>query len=244
MQSFGKFSTNFDHEYLTEHYLYTPLEDEKITIEELEILLKNKRKSVAGTIFLYNPIEAPLGLSSEKSLASQGYEIEDNYIKLAENPLFYILASALKKEYKGKIVEVKYLFNLNRPYLEGNAILEEFDGDLAKLPTTQLTRYDRELNYIDVLNVRLSGKFVFFAFGHKYERHHKNIITYARALSTQVQKLGKEIAFIYDNNCDIEEAKETAYFLSPIATGKLKDIRANKFKEAFKTNPPSIKKMP
>ncbi|MDY0117462.1 MAG: hypothetical protein RBR59_07800 [Sulfurimonadaceae bacterium] len=244
MQSFGKFSTNFDQEYLTEHYVYTPLQDEKISIEELEVLLKNKRKTVAGTIILHNPTEAPVKFASDKSLKSQGYEIEDVYVELAENPLFYLLTSALKEHYKGKVVEIKYLFNLNRPHIDAISILEDFDGDIAKLPTSQFTRYDRTFNYIDVPNIRLSGKFVYFGCGHKYERHLKDTIHYARSLCTQAQKLGKEVSFMYDNNCDEQEAKESAYFLAPIATGKLKDTRANLFKEAFKTNPPSIKKMP
>jgi hypothetical protein len=48
---------------------------------------------------------------------------------------------------------------------------------------------------------------------------------------------------MYDNNCDEAEAKEIAYFLSPMATGKFKDSHANGFKKAFQTNPPSILKL-
>jgi hypothetical protein len=243
MQAFGLFETNFDVEYLTQHYLYTPLEDEKITIADLEKMLQNKRKTVAGTVFLYNPTHAPLGYNTESRLALQGYEFDGKLCELAESPMFYLFASALKANYKGKLVEIKYLFNINRPNIEPTPILEEFDADLEKLPTNLLTRYDRELNYLDIPNIRLSGKFVFFGCGHKHDRHHKSIIAYARALSAQVQKLGKEIAFMYDNNCDEAEAKEVAYFLSPMATGKFKDSHANGFKKAFQTNPPSILKL-
>jgi Mn-dependent DtxR family transcriptional regulator len=53
MQVFGKFSTNFDMDYLVEHYLYVNnSEEEKITVTDLEQMLKKKRKSVAGTIFV------------------------------------------------------------------------------------------------------------------------------------------------------------------------------------------------
>lgn len=243
MQSFGKFATNFGHEYLVEHYVYTPLEEEKISSKELEALLKNRRKTIAGTLFLYNPVQAPLGYNTESALSAQGYEIEDDFVELAENPLFYLLASALKHTYKGRLIEIKYLFNYNRPNIEPTPILEEFEADIEKLPTNLLTRYDRHMNYQDTPNIRLSGKFVFFACGHKHDRHHKNIIAYARGLSAQAQKLGKEVVFMYDNNCDETEAKESAYFLAPLATGKFKDIRANAFKEAFKTNPPTIQKI-
>jgi hypothetical protein len=155
----------------------------------------------------------------------------------------YILNAAFKEHYKGKLIEIRYLFNYNRENIEPTPILEEFDADLDKLNSMQLTRYDRNLNYIDIPNIRLTGKFVFFGMGHKYDRHHKNIITYARALSEHVNKLDKTVVFMHDNNYDEDECRELAYYLSPFATGKMREKRANGLKEVFKTVPPKVVKI-
>ncbi len=243
MQTFGIFSTNIDLEYLTKQYIYLPLEDETIDTKELKALLKNKRKTVAGTIFLYNPTMSPLGYNNESTLAEQGYEFDGEYCELNFDANCNLFATALKKEYKGKLVEIKYLFNLNKANIEPTPILEEFDADLDRYTSNQLTRYDKKLNYQDYLNMSLNGKWVFFASGNKYDRHHKEIIRYARSLAAHVKKLGKEISFMHDRNYDAEESVDVAYFLPPIAAGKLKDIRANAFKNAFRTNPPTIQRI-
>ncbi|MCK4737519.1 MAG: hypothetical protein KAT10_03090 [Sulfurimonas sp.] len=243
MQTFGKFSTNIDLEYIQEQYIYIQEDDEIIDIDQLEQMLKKKRKTVAGTIFLYNPTIAPVGYRDDASLESQGYEFDGRFSELGFDKNCGLFSSAIKDGYRGKLIEIKYLFSLNKPNIEPTPILEEFDADLDRYSSNQLTRYDKELNYQDIPNIRLSGKFVFFGSGNKYDRHHKAIIIYARALSEHVQKLGKEIAFMYDNNYDADESQERAYFLPPIAGGKLKDIRANAFKKAFSTNPPTIIKV-
>lgn len=240
LQTFGKFSTNLDIEYIAEHYIYIPKDDEIIDVSQLEEMLKKKRKTVIGTIFLYNPTISPIGYNCNSKLASQGYAFDGEYCELNFDNNCNLFASAIKNGYKGNLIEIKYLFNLNRPNIEPTPILEEFDADLDKYTSNQLTRYDKELNYHDYPNIRLSGKFVFFASGNKFDRHHKNIIAYARNISAQAAKLGKEIAFMHDNNYDAPESQELAYFLPPIATGKLKDVRANAFKKAFSSFPPSI----
>jgi len=241
MQIFGKFRTNFDMDYLDEHYIYVSGdEDEKISVADLEEMLKKKRKSVCGTIFLYNPEHSPVGFKMSRFLQEDGFTQYDEFVALNEDPLSYVINAALKKEYRGKLVEIKYLFSYNRANIAPTPIIEEFDADLDKLTSEQLTRYDRELNYLDVPNIRLSGKFVFFGMGSNYDRHHKAIKAYARGLSAQVQKLDKTIVFIYDKNYDEDEAKRRAYFIDPNATGKMKEIRANAFKEVFKTLPPQI----
>jgi hypothetical protein len=79
--------------------------------------------------------------------------------------------------------------------------------------------------------------------GHKHDRHHKAIIGYARALAAQISKLDKQIVFLHDNNYDADECIELAYFLSPTATGKMKEIRANAFKEVFKETPHKVVKI-
>ena len=248
LQTFGIFSTNFDHEYLTKHYIYINEKDEdrediKISTQELQALLKKKSKNVAGTIFLYNPTIAPLGLNTDSSLAQQGFEDFGKMCELGFSDSINLFSKAIREGYRGKLIEIKYLFTYNKADIEPTPILEEFDSDLDRYTSEQFTRYDKELNYQDYLNMSFNGKFVFFGTGSKYDRHHKEIITYARNISTQTQKLGKEIVFLYDRNYDEEECVEVAYFLSPFATGKMRDIRANAFKNAFRTNPPTVQRL-
>ncbi|MBU1658434.1 hypothetical protein KKG72_05195 [bacterium] len=243
MQTFGKLTQHLEIEYLTQHYIYIPQNDEKIDIDQLKNLLKNKRKTVAGTLFLYNPAMSPIGYNTQTKLAYQGYEFNNEYCELNFDDMCDLFSNAIKTEYKGKLLEIKYLFNLNRPNIEPTPVLEEFENDLDRYSSNQLTRYDKELNYHDYLNIRLSGKFVFFAWGHKYDRHHKNIIAYARNIIEQTQKLGKDVAFLYDNTHDEKDSLEVGYFLSPVTVGKFRAARANAFKKAFKTNPPTIQKM-
>ena len=239
MQVFGKFSTNFDMDYLVEQYMYiNESEDEKITVDDLENMLKKKRKHVAGTVFLYNPERSPVGYKMSRFLQEDGFDKYDEFVPLNESPKDYVLNAGLKQHYKGKLVEIRYLFTYNRENIEPTPIIEEFDADIDKLTSTQFTRYDRNLNYIDIPKIRLTGKFVFFGIGHKYDRHHKAIIAYARALSAHVNKLDKNVVFMYDNNYDPEECIERAYYPSPYAGGKAREIRANAVKAIFKTMPP------
>jgi len=238
MQIFGKFTTNFDMDYINGHYIYlNENDDDKITGEDVENMLKKKRKNVCGTVILYNPELSPVGYSMSHFLQEEGFEKYDEFVPLNENPMSYVINAGLKNIYPGKLVEIKYLFSYNRANIAPTPIIEEFDADIDKLTSTQFTRYDRELNYIDVPNIRLSGKFVFLGMGHKYDRHHKAIIAYAQAVAKQVQKLDKQVVFLHDNNYDADEALEQAYFLSPVATGKMKEVRANAFKEVFKASP-------
>ncbi len=248
MQTFGKFSTNIDIEYISEHYIYINEKDEdrqdiKIGISDLESMLKKKRKSVAGTIFLYNPTISPVGYNNNSSLEDQGYEFDGSFSELNFNDMMNLFSASIRDGYRGKLIEIKYLFNLNRANIEPTPILEEFDADLDRYTSNQLTRYDKELNYQDYLNIRLSGKFVYFGSGHKYDRHHKEIIRYARNLSKQALKLGKKVSFTHDNNYDADESIEIAYFLSPLAVGKIKERRINAFKNAFRSYPPTIQKL-
>ncbi|WP_297441063.1 hypothetical protein [Sulfurimonas sp.] len=239
MQVFGKFSTNFDMDYLVEEYMYiNENEDERITVDDLNNMLKKKRKSVAGTVFLYNPEVSPVGFKMSRFLQEDGFDKYDEFVALNETPKDYVLNAAFKEHYKGKLVEIRYLFNYNRENIEPTPIIEEFDADLDKITSTQFTRYDRHLNYIDIPNIRLSGKFVFLGMTNKYDRHHKAIIAYAQALSQHINKLDKNLVFMYDRNYDPDECIQRAYFLSPFATGKGREIRANAMKEIFKQLPP------
>ncbi len=248
MQTFGQFSTNFDHEYLTKHYIYINEKDEdrqdiKIDINDFKDMLKKKRKTVAGTIFLYNPTVSPVGFNNDSLLADQGFEFDDEYYELNFNDMMNLFSKSVRDGYRGKLLEIKYLFNLNKANIEPTPILEELDADLDKYNTNQLTRYDKKLNYQDYINMSLNGKFVYFGSGHKYDRHHKEIITYAKNIASQALKLGKEVYFTHDNNYDADECVDVAYFLSPLAVGKIKEKRINAFKNAFRTNPPTIQKL-
>lgn len=244
MQIFGKFTTNFDMDYINGHYIYFNENDtQKIRPTDVEEMLKSRRKTVCGTIFLYNPELSPKAYSISNFLQEDGFDKYDEFVELNEDPMSYVINAGLKNIYPNKLVEIKYLFNYNRTDIAPTPIIEEFDSDIDKLTSSQFTRYDRELNYIDIPNIRLNGKFVFFGMGNKYDRHHKAIINYARALAAQVNKLDKQIVFLHDNNYDEDECLEKAYFLSPLATGKMKEIRANAFKEVFKDSPHKIVKI-
>ncbi len=243
MQTFGIFSTEIGHVYLTKQYVYIQEEDEVIDSKHLEMMLKKKSKNVAGTIFLFNPTIAPIGYSTDTPLDEQEFEDFDKFVELEFDRNCILFAAALKDGYRGKLVEIKYLFNYNKADIEPTPIMEEFDADLDRFTSGQLTRYKKELNYQDYTNLSLNGKFVFFASGNKYDRHHKSIIHYARALSAAAKKLGKEIVFMHDRNYDEDESKEVAYFLPALAHGKLRDIRANAVKRAFATNPPQIQRL-
>jgi len=248
MQTFGKFATKHDIEYLTEHYIYINEKNEDrtdklISQDEFEAMLKKKRKTVAGTIFLYNPTISPVGYNNNSLLAEQGYEFDGKFTELNFNDMMNLFSASIRDGYRGKLIEIKYLFNLNKANIEPTPILEEFDSDLDRYTSSQLTRYDREFNYQDYLNIRLSGKFVYFGSGHKHDRHHKEIITYARNLASQAVKLGKEVYFTHDKNYDADECIDIAYFLSPLAVGKIKEKRINAFKNAFRTCPPTIQRL-
>lgn len=248
MQTFGKFSTNFDTEYITQHYIYINEKDEerediKISIDDLENMLKKKRKTVAGTIFLYNPTLSPIGYNNESRLEEQGFEFDNSFHELNFNDYMNLFSKSIRDGYRGKLIEIKYLFNLNRANIQPTPILEEFDADLDRYSSNQLTRYDKNMNYQDYLNIRLNGKFVYFGCGSKYDRHHKEIIKYVRNIAAQVVKLGKDVVFTHDNNYYEDECVDVAYFLEPIVAGKMRDIRSNAFKNAFRTNPPTIQKI-
>lgn len=238
MQAFGKFATEHDLEYLTEHYLYFNEPDEKIGVADLKALLKKRNKSVAGTIFLYNPVMAPAGYSAERPLAEQGYAFDGDYTELQFGKLMDIFQARIKG-YGGKLIEVKYLFNYNRPDIEPTTVLETFNEDIEKLPSYQQTRFSRELNYHDVKNIRLSGKFVFFAWGNRIDqKHHQNILNYARGIFEQSRKIGKSAAFIYKRGMGLEMSEEGVYFFHPVAGGKLKTKITEAIAKAFSTQPP------
>jgi len=237
MLAFGKFAIEYDLEYLVEHYLYFNAPDEELTAGDLTHLLRKKNKTVAGTIFLYNPAIAPAGYNTDTPLAAQGYAFDGNYTPLQFNKLMDIFQSRIHG-FEGKLIEVKYLFNYNRPDIEPTSVLETFNEDIEKLPSYQQTRFSRGLNYHDVKNIRLSGKFVFFAWGNRFDRHHPNILAYAKSIFEQSEKIGKARAYVYDPGLREQESEAGVRFLPPVAAGKLKTKVTEAIARAFGTNPP------
>ena len=249
MQTFGKYATNFDLEYLIEHYIYINEKDEdgnniEIDKQDLENMLKKRRKSIAGTIVLFNPNIAPKGFNMETSLTQQGFEFNNEFYELEFNAMMGLFSKSIKDKYRGKLIEIKYLFNLNKENVQKtNYLLEEFNSDIEKLRSNQLTRHDKNLNYHDYLNMRYNGKFIFFAHGHKFDKAYTNILHYAQNISMQAVKTGKKIVFIHDKNYDVDECIDIVYYLSPLAKAKMKDVLANAFANAFMQNPPTIQRV-
>ena len=226
MQFFGKFTEVHELEYLTKSYIYIPFKDEErqdipIDIDELNKLLKKKSKNIAGTVFLYNPTTAPIGYKSEEKLYPQGFKIDDKYYELNIDHATRVVGRGLKK-YQGQLIEVKYLFTYNKADIQPTSTLEVFDMDLEKLHTNLLTVFAKNDNFHDYKNISYNGKFIFFAWGHKFDRHHSNIALYASNIAQYAKKAGKEIGFIYDGVMDKDESFEYTRFIHPRAFGKLK----------------------
>ncbi|MEA3513150.1 MAG: hypothetical protein U9R37_06070 [Campylobacterota bacterium] len=228
MQFFGKYKEKHELEYLIKSYIYIPYKDENkeditITVEELNSLLKKKSKNVAGTVFLYNPCTAPIGLIKNEKLSYQDFKFTDDFHELQIENEVRIVGRNLKK-YAGKLIEVKYLFTYNKEDIQPTSVLEVFDMDLEKLQTNLLTVFAKDENFHDYRNISYNGKFIFFAWGHKFDRHHTNIALYASNIAQWAKKLDKEIGFIYDKAMDENGSFEYTRFFAPDSFGKLKLI--------------------
>jgi len=226
MQVFGKFKEVHDLEYMIKSYLYIPLKDEnnediEINEEELNLLLKKKNKNVAGTIFLYNPFTAPKDLKRGEKLITQDFRFLDKFYEVHVENEVRIVGRNLKR-YAGKLIEIKYLFNYNKDNIEPTSVLEVFDMDLGKLNSSQLTVFAKNDNFQDAKNISYNGKFIFFAWGHKIDRHHNEIALYASNIAQWAKKSGKEIAFVYDRVKDEDDSFEYTRFFKPASFGKLK----------------------
>jgi len=226
MQVFGKFKEVHDLEYMIKSYLYIPFRDENnedilLTIEQLDLLLKKKNKNVAGTIFLYNPCTAPINLKVGEKLINQGFRFDDKFHEVHVENEVRIVGRSLK-QYRGKLIEIKYLFNYNKENIEPTSVLEVFDMDLGKLNSSQLTVFAKDGNFQDVKNISYNGKFIFFAWGHKFDRHHNEISLYASNIAQWAKKSGKEIGFIYDRVKDEADSFEYTRFFKPTSFGKLR----------------------
>lgn len=232
MQVFGKYKEVHELEYLTKCYIYINKEGETIESSDLDLLLKKKNKNVAGTIFLYNPTMYPVGYSKTEKLQEQEFRFDDKFYELETEDAIRLVSKHLKK-YEGKLIEVKYLFSYIKDDIQPTSVLEVFDMDLEKVHTNQLTVFAKKDNYHDFKNISYNGKFIFFAWGHKFDKHHTNISTYASNISQWAKKQNKEISFIYDGSMDEYDSFEYTKFFHPVAFGKMKQIIPIAIEEIF-----------
>jgi len=237
MQFFGKFKEVHDLEYIIKSYLYIPFKDDNnedinIDIAQLNILLKKKNKNIAGTVFLYNPSTAPIGYKNDEKLIYQDFRIDDKFYELNVDDATRKIGRGLKK-YQGKLIEIKYLFTYNKKDIQPTSTLEVFDMDLEKLHTNLLTVFAKDDNFHNYKNISYNGKFIFFAWGHKFDRHHTNISLYASNIANWAKKSGKEIGFIYDGVMDKNDSFEYTRFIHPVAFGKLKLLIAPAINAVF-----------
>ena len=247
MQIFGKYTIVHDLEYLTKTYIYVNKDNEDILEpKDLDLLLKKKNKHVAGTIFLYNPFLYPVGYKNDQKLQEQEFNFDNKFVEIEANAELRIVSKPLKHKYKGKLIEVKFLFNYIKENIQPTSALEVFDMDLEKINTNLLTVFAKQDNYHDVKNISYNGKFIFFAWGNKFDKHHPNIALYASNIAQWAKKQGKEISFIYDGVSDEEKSFEYTRFIAPVAFGKLKDIIPMTLEKIFTQDtikPFSIKNM-
>ena len=244
MQYFGNYEIGFDKEFLTQSYLYVNKEDEQIDIKEFKSKIKtqkDKKKNIVGTIVMYNPFIYPIGYDEKKFLSDQDYDFDQGFVELKIEREMTLLKQALVQTdaYKGKLIEIKFLFNLNTYDIDRSEVLMNFNEDCELLNTNQLTIYHKDFNYTDVANMSFNGKFIFFAWGHKInKKEFLYIYDYAKSFYDKAVQMQKKISFIYRKSTRDTYAKEHLQFLQPIQTGRFKSNMPNAVKECFKTVPP------
>ena len=102
-----------------------------------------------------------------------------------------------------------------------------------RLHTNLLTVFAKNDNFQDYKNISYNGKFIFFAWGHKIDRHHTNIAVYASNIAQWAKKQNKEIGFVYDKVKDEDESFEYTRFYSPYNFGKLKLVVPEAIAQVF-----------
>lgn len=242
MQYFGKYDVGFGKEFLVESYLYVNKDGEDdISVEMFEELIKNKKlkkKNIAGTVFMYNPFVYPLGYDQKKDLQMQEYDKFGEFDELKierEITLF----KPLVKGYEGQLIEIRNLFNLNSHNIDTPEKLVALNQDTELLNSQQLTIFDQDMNYHDVPNMDINGKFVFFAWGTKINKKEFHYIyVYAKAIYDKCVQMQKKVLFIYKRSTQKPYAIEHLHFLHPVGVGRYKSRMVPALKNAFATNPP------
>ena len=241
MQCFGKYETHFEEEFLVESYLYFNKDEEELSIEEFEQLIKNqklKKKNIAGTIFMYNPYYYPLGYDNQKTLRSQDFDFDRGFYNISIEKEIAMFRASIK-EYEGQLIQIRTLFNLNIKKIDVSTILVSLNDDTEKLNTSQFTKFQKEANYIDVNNLTLNGKFVFFAWGHKINQNEfVNIHSYAKSIYDKAVQMQKKVAFMFRKSTQAPYAIENLQFLHPLDGAKLTYRMPEALAKVFSTNPP------
>lgn len=241
MQYFGVIETKYEEIFLTSSFLYFNKENENINSKELKQMIKtnkDRKKNIAGTIFLYNPVITPLGYDSNTFLLDQDFDEFDEYIELKQENYITLFKQALSKNYEGKLVEIKNLFNLNEKNIDASQLLMKFNSDLETYNSSQNTEFDREIMYFDAQTFIPSGKFVFFAWGEKINsKEFPYIDNYARTIYQRVVQMGKNAVFVYKKEKTKNWCEEHLQFASPLQIGKYKHAISHSTKKAFEQIP-------
>jgi len=244
MQYFGNYEEAFDREFLTESYLYVPKEDEELTVKEFKSLIKtqkDKKKNIAGTVIMYNPFIYPMGYDDNKFLSQQDFDFDQGFVELKIEREVTLLKQSLVQtdSYDGKLIEIKFLFNLNTNKIDRSEVLMAFNKDAELLNTNQLTVYHKEYNYMDIQNTTINGKFVFFAWGHKINKKEFLYINdYAEAYYMKCVQAQKKIAFVFRKTTKSPYAIEHLQFLELVQTGRFSTNMPLAVKKVFSQYPP------
>lgn len=242
MQYFGILETKYEEVFLTSSYLYFNKDDEEITQKELKQLIKtnkDRKKNIAGTIFLYNPTVTPVGYDSNKFLLEQDFDKFDEYIELKCENYITTFKQAMAVQCKGKLVEIKNLFNLVEENIDASQLLMKFNEDLETYNSSQNTEFDRDIMYLDAQTIVPNGKFVFFAWGEKInDKEFININEYAKLIYERTVQMGKKVAFVYKKEKTLAGSIDLLQFASPSQYSKYKHAIGHSIRKSFENNPP------
>lgn len=242
MQYFGKIETKYEEVFLTSSYLYFNHDDEVATAKDIQNMIKttkDRKNNIQGTIFIYNPVVTPIGYDSEKFLLDQDFDNFGEFVELKCETYITIFKHAFGPRLKGKLVEMKSLFNLIEKNINSTTLLTKFDQDLEKYYTGQNTEFDRDIMYLDANNLVPSGKFIFFCWGDKISQKEFTFIrTYSNTLFNRIEDMGKKVAFVYKKERGLENAKELLQFSNPVENYKYRSSITNAIKESFRELPP------
>lgn len=243
MQYFGTFETKYEEVFLTSSYMYFNYDEEDvITAKDLKAKLKtnkDRKKNIIGTVYLYNPVVTPVGFDSNTFLLDQDFNKFGEMVEIKAETYITTFKQAMSETCKGKIVEIKNLFNLVEEKIDASSLLMKFNSDLEKYNSFQNTEFDRDIMYLDAANLIPSGKFVFFAWGDKInEKEFPYISEYANTLYENVLKLGKKAAYVYKHEKTEAGAINYLQFSHPMQNIKLKNTISAAIKKSFEEFPP------